>query len=110
MDKIARQLLPRFAPHNQKGRPLPNRAGAQGTEDGMQVNGASRQKDKTSSMYFKIEEIIAYITQFMSLEEGDLILTGTPLGAGPLRLGDNVECFARVGEETLTELKFTIVK
>jgi acylpyruvate hydrolase len=41
-------------------------------------------------MYFKIDRIIEYITQYISLNEGDLILTGTPLGAGPIKLGDEV--------------------
>lgn len=47
-------------------------------------------------MYFKIDALIEYITQYMSLKEGDLILTGTPIGVGPLKLGDRVESYARV--------------
>jgi 2-keto-4-pentenoate hydratase/2-oxohepta-3-ene-1,7-dioic acid hydratase in catechol pathway len=41
-------------------------------------------------MYFKIDEIIEFTARHISLNEGDLILTGTPLGAGPLRLSDKV--------------------
>jgi acylpyruvate hydrolase len=61
-------------------------------------------------MYFKIDVVIEYVSQYMGLNEGDLILTGTPLGAGPLKLHDRVEGVARVDKETIAELKFTIVK
>lgn len=42
------------------------------------MNGNIRQKDFTSSMHFKIDDVISYASNFMSLTEGDLILTGTP--------------------------------
>lgn len=41
-------------------------------------------------MYFKIDEIIEFTTQYISLNEGDLILSGTPIGSGPLKLSDKV--------------------
>jgi 2-keto-4-pentenoate hydratase/2-oxohepta-3-ene-1,7-dioic acid hydratase in catechol pathway len=61
-------------------------------------------------MHFKIEEIIEYASQWIGLNEGDLILTGTPVGAGPLKLGDKVEGIARVGEEVVAEMSFRIAK
>jgi 2-keto-4-pentenoate hydratase/2-oxohepta-3-ene-1,7-dioic acid hydratase in catechol pathway len=44
------------------------------------VNGEIRQKSNTSDMIFTVAEIIAYLSRFMTLEPGDLILTGTPSG------------------------------
>lgn len=40
----------------------------------------------------RIPTLIEYISQIMTLEEGDLILTGTPAGVGPIREGDQISC------------------
>ena len=55
------------------------------------VNGVERQRASASSMIFSIPVLIEYITGVMTLEEGDLILTGTPDGVGRLAAGDVVE-------------------
>jgi 2-keto-4-pentenoate hydratase/2-oxohepta-3-ene-1,7-dioic acid hydratase in catechol pathway len=55
------------------------------------VNGAERQRASVRDMIFSIPELIAYISGIMTLEVGDLILTGTPEGVGPLQAGDVVE-------------------
>jgi 2-keto-4-pentenoate hydratase/2-oxohepta-3-ene-1,7-dioic acid hydratase in catechol pathway len=55
------------------------------------VNGELRQQGNTSQLVFPIPDIIAEITSFMTLEEGDVIATGTPAGVGPLFPGDVVE-------------------
>lgn len=57
-------------------------------------------------MHFKIEEIISYASSFMKLEQGDLILTGTPPGISRLKIGDEVECKALYSGESLAEMKF----
>lgn len=54
------------------------------------VNGEIRQDAYTSSMIFSIPFILSYISSFMTLEPGDVILTGTPEGAGELKPGDEV--------------------
>jgi 2-keto-4-pentenoate hydratase/2-oxohepta-3-ene-1,7-dioic acid hydratase in catechol pathway len=54
------------------------------------VNGEMRQMSSTREMIFHIPQLIAYITSIMTLEPGDLILTGTPAGVGPLKSGDVV--------------------
>ena len=46
------------------------------------VNGALRQRDEVANMMFPVREQIAYISTFMTLEPGDIIVTGTPSGAG----------------------------
>ncbi len=65
------------------------------------VNGELRQQARTSQMVFSPAVLIAYITAVMTLEPGDLILTGTPAGVSPLHPGDEVTVeIERVG--TLT--------
>jgi len=55
------------------------------------VNGELRQHGSTLDFIFPISRLLAYITAAMTLEEGDLVLTGTPSGVGPLKAGDRVE-------------------
>jgi acylpyruvate hydrolase len=57
----------------------------------LRVNGQVRQRGNTSDMIFSPEQLIAYISRFMTLEPGDIIATGTPEGVSPLNDGDNVE-------------------
>jgi 2-keto-4-pentenoate hydratase/2-oxohepta-3-ene-1,7-dioic acid hydratase in catechol pathway len=55
------------------------------------VNGVERQRGKGSDMVFSIPEVLAYISHVMTLEPGDLVLTGSPAGVGKLCPGDEVE-------------------
>jgi 2-keto-4-pentenoate hydratase/2-oxohepta-3-ene-1,7-dioic acid hydratase in catechol pathway len=55
------------------------------------VNGAVRQSSRTSEMVFSPAFLVAYVSRMMTLLPGDLILTGTPAGIGPLAAGDVVE-------------------
>lgn len=55
------------------------------------VNGEVRQRGNTCEMVFPPSEIIAAITAVMTLEPGDVVMTGTPAGVGPLTAGDVVE-------------------
>ncbi len=55
------------------------------------VNGQLRQEGRASDMAFPIPLVLSYISQVMTLEPGDLVLTGTPAGIGPLIAGDVVE-------------------
>lgn len=55
------------------------------------VNAAVRQHGYTHDMAFSIPYLLAYISRIMTLEPGDLVLTGTPEGVGPLVAGDVVE-------------------
>ncbi len=55
------------------------------------VNGVERQRARASEMVFSIPALLAYISRVMTLEPGDLVLTGTPAGVGPLASGDEVE-------------------
>ncbi len=55
------------------------------------VNDEERQRASLDQMIFKVPDIISYISQCMTLQPGDLVLTGTPEGVGPLKSGDVVE-------------------
>jgi 2-keto-4-pentenoate hydratase/2-oxohepta-3-ene-1,7-dioic acid hydratase in catechol pathway len=55
------------------------------------VNGAERQRGKASDMAFSIPAVFSFISRIMTLEPGDLVLTGTPAGVGTLKPGDMVE-------------------
>ncbi len=55
------------------------------------VNGEERQHGYMRQMAFDIPTILAYISEIMTLEPGDLVATGTPSGVGPLQPGDRVE-------------------
>jgi 2-keto-4-pentenoate hydratase/2-oxohepta-3-ene-1,7-dioic acid hydratase in catechol pathway len=55
------------------------------------VNGQLRQHGSTLDLIFSIPALLAYISAAMTLEPGDLILTGTPAGVGPLAPGDRVD-------------------
>lgn len=57
----------------------------------VRVNGEIRQSGRTSQFLFSIPEVLAFITKDITLEEHDLVLTGTPAGVGNLVAGDSVE-------------------
>ncbi|MEU8340117.1 2-keto-4-pentenoate hydratase/2-oxohepta-3-ene-1,7-dioic acid hydratase (catechol pathway) [Actinomadura meyerae] len=54
------------------------------------VNGEVRQDARTSQLLHGIPALIEYVTQVMTLLPGDVILTGTPAGVGPMQIGDEV--------------------
>jgi len=54
------------------------------------VNGEKKQDAPISEMMFRVDDIIAYVSAFMTLEPGDLIATGTPSGVGPMQPGSRV--------------------
>jgi 2-keto-4-pentenoate hydratase/2-oxohepta-3-ene-1,7-dioic acid hydratase in catechol pathway len=55
------------------------------------LNGKERQRASTADLVFPIPVLLAYMTRYITLEPGDLVLTGTPAGVGPLVAGDVVE-------------------
>ncbi len=55
------------------------------------VNGVTRQDGNTSNMIFDVPTLVAYVSRMMTLEPGDVILTGTPEGVGPLADGDALD-------------------
>jgi len=57
------------------------------------LNGNQVQTGNTSDMIFKIDAIIAYVSQFITLKIGDLLFTGTPAGIGKLAINDHLQGF-----------------
>jgi 2-keto-4-pentenoate hydratase/2-oxohepta-3-ene-1,7-dioic acid hydratase in catechol pathway len=62
----------------------------------LRQNGEVKQQARTSLMIYSVAEIISFASQSITLAPGDLILTGTPSGVGPIRAGDELE--ARIGD------------
>ncbi len=57
----------------------------------LKINGIVKQSANTNQMIYSIERIISFISEIMTLEAGDLILTGTPEGVGEIKEGDVLE-------------------
>jgi acylpyruvate hydrolase len=53
-------------------------------------------------MIFSVDQIIAYVSQFMTLKTGDLIYTGTPAGVGPVQIGDKLTGY--IGDKKMLDL------
>lgn len=66
------------------------------------VNGELRQSGITSDMIFDVESLVSYLSEFFTLEEGDLIFTGTPEGVSALKANDIVEAKLNGGISKLT--------
>ena len=73
----------------------------QNLEFEMELNGEVRQHGFTKDMLFTVDEIISHISRYMTLRIGDLIYTGTPVGVGPVKPGDNIK--AKIGGHTLLD-------
>ncbi len=61
------------------------------------------QEGNSSQMMFSFDQIVAYVSQFFSLNIGDLIFTGTPAGVGECVVGDLLECF--IDDQNLLEVE-----
>jgi 2-keto-4-pentenoate hydratase/2-oxohepta-3-ene-1,7-dioic acid hydratase in catechol pathway len=61
-----------------------------GTDIKLYLNGEVKQASNTRDLIFKVEELVAFASQVMTLYPGDVILTGTPAGVGPMQIGDKV--------------------
>lgn len=59
----------------------------------MNLNGQLVQKGNSKDMIFSFDEIIAYVSRFITLKTGDLIFSGTPAGVGPVKINDHLNCF-----------------
>src|ERR1700726_1003644 len=62
----------------------------------LRQNGEPRQRARTSQMIYPVAEIVSFASQSLTLLPGDMILTGTPSGVGPIRDGDELE--AQIGD------------
>ncbi|KAF5737009.1 putative fumarylacetoacetate hydrolase [Tripterygium wilfordii] len=72
----------------------------------LKVDGEIRQKGSTKDMIFKIPYLISHISSIMTLFEGDVILTGTPQGVGPVKAGQKITA----GISDLIDVQFNVEK
>mgnify|MGYP000742733114 CR=1 FL=1 len=59
----------------------------------LKKNGESVQMGSTNDLLFDFDSLIAHISQYITLKQGDLIYTGTPEGVGPVEIGDQLDGF-----------------
>lgn len=71
----------------------------------LRVNDELRQKGNTRDLIFNSYELISYTSEFMTLEPGDLIMTGTPMGSSKVCRGDLIE--AGMGDN-LVQISFRV--
>ncbi len=71
----------------------------------LQKNGENVQEGNSSLMLYSIDEIISYISKFVTLKTGDIIFTGTPKGVGPIKIGDRLTGFIENEEMFSFEIK-----
>lgn len=73
------------------------------------INGKIRQNSSTSKFVFSVDKVIAYISQFITLERGDVIFTGTPEGVSRVEHGDKLEAsLQRANGEVLASLSVSV--
>lgn len=70
----------------------------------LSINGETKQNDKTNLMIFPINKILSHMSAIMTLEKGDMILTGTPKGVGEVHAGDKISASLSVDGKVLQEL------
>ena len=60
---------------------------------GMKLNGNWAQQGHSRDMIFNFDRIVSHVSRFVTLQEGDLVFTGTPQGVGEVHVGDRLELF-----------------
>jgi acylpyruvate hydrolase len=73
--------------------PLDRYAGIQNLTFHLDINGRTVQTGHTKDMIFPVDELIAFVSQYITLQAGDLIFTGTPEGVGPVKIDDHLEAY-----------------
>jgi 2-keto-4-pentenoate hydratase/2-oxohepta-3-ene-1,7-dioic acid hydratase in catechol pathway len=63
----------------------------QNIEFHLDINGKTVQKGNSKDMIFPVNELVAYVSKFFTIKIGDILFTGTPVGVGPVSIGDHLE-------------------
>jgi 2-keto-4-pentenoate hydratase/2-oxohepta-3-ene-1,7-dioic acid hydratase in catechol pathway len=77
------------------------RSKEKGVEFHLDINGKTVQRGYVGDMLFSIDELISYLSRFFTLKTGDLIFTGTPVGVGPVKIGDHLQGY--LGDELVLD-------
>lgn len=89
--------------------PAGNIPNPQAMEILLTVNGNVRQHGKTEDLIFPVQDLLAYISRFITLERGDIIFTGTPEGVAQVRTGDRLDAALKNhAGQTLTSLTVSV--
>ena len=75
----------------------------------LEKNGQLQQQGSSADMLFAILPLIAHMSEHFSLQPGDVILTGTPAGVGPLEIGDDLSAELSLGNKILLTSESTVV-
>ncbi|KAF9431976.1 hypothetical protein BGZ76_011455 [Entomortierella beljakovae] len=75
----------------------------------LKIDGVTKQSGNTRDMMFKIPSLIEHVSSIMKLQEGDVILTGTPSGVGPVLPGETITCEMATKGKILSQLRFPVV-
>ncbi len=73
----------------------------------LDIDGREVQRGNTADMLFKIDDIIAYVSRFMTLKIGDLLFTGTPAGVGPVSVGQHLQGY--LGGEKAARFSYPLI-
>ncbi len=71
--------------------PVDKLPGIQDAHFHLDIDGRTVQRGHTADMIFSVDDIIAYVSRFYTLKIGDLIYTGTPVGVGPVSIGQHLQ-------------------
>ena len=71
----------------------------------LKKNGSIVQQGNTAQMLWKMDELIAYISQYFTLKIGDIVFTGTPAGVGPVNEGDVLQGYVGAEEAFTVKIK-----
>jgi acylpyruvate hydrolase len=69
----------------------------------LSINNLTVQEGVSNQMLFSVDQIISYVSNFITLKTGDLIYTGTPAGVGPVKIGDQLK--AKIEGELLLDFE-----
>ncbi|CAF1336657.1 unnamed protein product [Adineta steineri] len=75
----------------------------------LNVNENIKQNGHTCDMIFSVPDLIVFISKYITLEHGDLILTGTPSGVGPVKRGDQITAGINGKDDFKYTMKFNVV-
>ncbi|KAJ1961831.1 hypothetical protein GGI12_003029 [Dipsacomyces acuminosporus] len=75
----------------------------------IEVAGQIKQNGVTDAMIFQIPQLIEHVSRIMTLEEGDLVLTGTPKGVGPIEAGERVVAGLEYEGQELSRIEFDAI-